>query len=357
MAYPDTFEGFAVHDPSKWSEVKKIQFTPRPFQEDDVDIKIEACGICSSDIHTISGGWGQPKLPSIVGHEIVGTVVRVGSKVDNIKVGDTVGMGAMCWADLTCDVCKSKNENYCPNWIDTYDDAYPDGSRTYGGYSNYARCNKEFAFKIPKGLSVEGVAPMLCAGITTYSPLKRNNIGPGKKVGVVGIGGLGHFALQFAKALGAEVYAISRNDKKKADALKLGADYFIETEKEGWNLPYKYKFDLIISTANSSQNFDLDAYVSTLNIGAKFVSVGLPEDKMEMNAGSFIKNGCYFGSSHLGNREEMKEMLELAAEKGIEAWYEPISISQEGIKNGLEKLHRNDVKYRFTLTNYGKQFE
>ncbi|KAK6458518.1 NADPH-dependent alcohol dehydrogenase [Scheffersomyces xylosifermentans] len=357
MVYPDTFEGFAVHDTKKWSTVEKIEFKPKPFGPYDVDIKVEACGVCGSDVHTVTGGWEAPVLPVIVGHEIVGKVVKVGDKVTTLKVGDRAGVGAQIWSCLECEICKQGNETYCPKWVDTYNDAYPDGTRTYGGYSSHIRAHEHFAFPIPEKLNTLGVAPMLCAGITTYSPLVRNGAGPGKKVGVVGIGGLGHFAIMWAKALGCEVYVFSRSSKKKADALQLGADHFVATgEGENWNSDLKYKLDMIISTANSTKNFDFDAYAIMLKVHAKFIAVGLPEDQFQISGGTLLKNGCYIGSSHLGSRQEMIDMLNLAAEKGIESWYEAIAISKGGIKEALERCHDGDVKYRFTLSDYSKEF-
>ncbi|ABN66271.2 NADPH-dependent alcohol dehydrogenase [Scheffersomyces stipitis CBS 6054] len=357
MGYPDTFQGFAVNDTSKWSEVEKMDFKPKTFGPLDIDIKIKACGVCGSDVHTVTGGWDQPRLPVIVGHEIVGEVVKVGDNVSSFKIGDRVGMGAQAWACLECDVCKNGDEIYCPKWVDTYNDVYPDGSLAYGGYSSHVRVHEHFAFPIPEALSTEGVAPMLCAGITTYSPLVRNGAGPGKKVGVVGVGGLGHFAIMWARALGCEVYVFSRSLSKKDDAIKLGADHYIATGEENWNEPYKYKLDLILSTANSNSGFDMGAYLSTLRVHGKYIALGLPEDDFKVSPESLLKNGCFVGSSHLGNRQEMIDMLNLAAEKGIEAWYEAVPIGKQGIKEALERCQSGKVKYRFTLTDYEKQFE
>lgn len=358
MGYPETFEGYAVTDTNQWNTVKKIEFKPKPFGPKDVDIKIIACGVCGSDVHTVNAGWGKPDLPVIPGHEIVGTVVKVGEDVSSqYKVGDRVGVGAQVGACLECETCLENNETYCPDWVDTYNDFYPDGSKTWGGYSSHIRVHEHFVFPIPEKLQTNDVAPMLCAGITTYSPLVRNGAGPGKKVGIIGIGGLGHFAIMFAKALGAEVYTFSRTNSKKEDALKLGTDHFIATcEEKDWATKCARKLDLIISCGNSSKNFDLDGYLKCLRVHGKLVSVGLPEEPFTVSPATFIKNGSLLGSSHLGNRQEMTDMLKLAAEKEIKSWHEDLKVGEEGISEALKRCHDNDVHYRFVLTDYDAKF-
>jgi alcohol dehydrogenase (NADP+) len=198
---------------------------------------------------------------------------------------------------------------------------------------------------------------MLCAGLTAYSPLVRNGCGPGKKVGIVGMGGIGHFGLMFAKALGAETWVISRTHAKEPDAKKLGADGFIATADKDWNEPHMMTFDLILNTANSSEGFDLEKYLSLLDVHGRWVSVGLPEGSgQEVKTQTFMNNGCLIGASHLGSRREMLAMLQLAVDKGLESWVEEIEISAEGLKTAVTRLKKNDVKYRFTLTGYDKAF-
>lgn len=198
---------------------------------------------------------------------------------------------------------------------------------------------------------------MMCAGLTTYSPLKRNGCGPGKKVGIIGIGGLGHFGIQWAKALGAEVYVFSRTDSKKEDAMKLGADVFVATEKEGWSTPLKKKLDIIVCCANSSKNFDIASYLSVLKVHGHFVNVGLPEGEgYVINPMSLLGNGVYIGATHIGSKKEVLEMMDLAVEKGVRPWVETIPISEEGCAKALQKCHDNDVKYRVTLVDYEKAF-
>jgi len=198
---------------------------------------------------------------------------------------------------------------------------------------------------------------MLCAGLTAYSPLVRNGAGPGKKVGIVGMGGIGHFGLMFSKALGAETYAISRSHSKEADAMKMGADGFLATADKDWNKEHIMTFDLIVCTASSTEGMDLSQYLALLDVHGKFVSVGLPEGSgQEVKAQDFLSNGCLIGASHLGSRKEVLAMLQLAVDKKVESWVEEIKISKEGLASALTRVHNNDVRYRFTLTGYEDVF-
>ncbi|KAI9810476.1 MAG: hypothetical protein M1827_006252 [Pycnora praestabilis] len=358
MGYPDTFEGFQVDSPEKWNTFTKRDMPTQPFGDHDVDVKIMACGVCGSDVHTITGGWGDQAWPLCCGHEIVGKAIRIGKKVTLIKEGERVGVGAQNYSCLECRQCKNDNETYCVHQLNTYGSRWPDtGIVTTGGYASHIRTHEHWVFPIPEKLETNLVAPMLCAGLTAYSPLVRNGCGPGKKVGVVGLGGIGHFATLFAKALGAETYVISRSHAKEADAKKLGADGFIATADKDWAAPHHMTFDLIINTANSSKGFDLAAYLSLLDVHGHWISVGLPEEAgQEVKAQDLMSNGVLIGASHLGSRKEMLAMLKLAADKGIKSWVETIDISEEGLKEAVTRLKNTDVKYRFTLTGFEKQF-
>lgn len=213
-------------------------------------------------------------------------------------------------------------------------------------------------FPIPDALESHLAAPMLCAGITSYSPLVRNGAGPGKKVGIVGLGGLGHFAVLFAKALGAETWVISRSHSKEADAKAMGADGYLASGDKDWNKDHLMTFDLIVSTANSfGEGFDLSAYLALLDVHGKWISVGLPEEAtLNIKPQDLLGNGCLVGASHLGSRREMIDMLQLAADKGIKSWVETIPISAENLGKTMQRLHKNDVRYRFTMTDYDKVF-
>lgn len=358
MPYPEKFTGFQVNGPETWCEFHKNEFDPKPFGDYDVDVKIECCGVCGSDVHTITGGWGEQHFPLAVGHEIVGKAIRVGPKVTLIKEGQRVGVGAQSYACLDCRQCKNDNETYCRQQLDTYGSVWPDtGIVSQGGYSSHVRTHEHWVFPIPEGLSSSVAAPMLCAGLTAYSPLVRNGAGPGKKVGIVGLGGIGHFGILFAKALGAEVWSISRSHAKEEDAKKLGADGFLAAADKDWNVPHIMTFDLIISTANSFEGFDIDAYLSLLDVHGRWVSVGLPEGEgIKVRSQTFLGNGCLFGSSHLGSRKETLEMLQLAADKGIKSWVEELPISEENLEKIMKRMKTTDVRYRFCLTNYEDQF-
>jgi alcohol dehydrogenase (NADP+) len=359
MPYPETTDAFTVTDIKNWSTFKRQEVPLKPFEEDDVDIAIDACGVCASDVHTITGGWGEDiPLPLCVGHEVIGKVVKVGSKVKDLKVGDRAGVGAQIGADLNCANCKADQENYCPSQIDTYGAKYPDGTVSQGGYSSHIRAHQYFTFKIPDALDTAIAAPMLCAGLTTYSPIKRLGAGPGKKVAIVGLGGLGHFGVLWSVALGAETYVISHSPNKKEEALKLGAKDFIVTNEEGWAENWKFQFDFIVNTADATDKFNMSDYFSTLKVNGTFHMVGFPDKPLpSMQAQVFAPNGCYMGASHIGNRPEMIEMLDLAAKQNIKSWVQTIDISEAGCKEAVERVYNNDnVRFRFTLVNYDKVF-
>lgn len=362
MVYPDTFEGFMISDQKKWTDFSKQEFKPKKFGDNDVDIKIECCGVCGSDVHSITGGWGEVPLPICVGHEVVGHAVKVGSKVKSLKVGDRCGVGAQIWACLKCKQCKSDNENYCPHMVDTYGAPYPksedpDETVSQGGYSSHIRAHEYFTFPIPDNIPSELAAPMLCAGLTVYSPLVRAGTGPGKKVAVVGIGGLGHFAIIWAAALGAEVYAISHSPSKKEDALKLGAKEFISTAEKDWAKPWAFAFDFVLNAADMTHTFDLSEYLSICNVGAQFHQVGLPDAALpEIKSQMFMSNGSSIGASHIGSRPECLAMLKLASEKNLKPMVETIQISEKGCAEAVKRVKKNDVRYRFTLTGYDQAF-
>ncbi|KAM0135979.1 hypothetical protein ACHAO1_004808 [Botrytis cinerea] len=387
---PDQIEGFTISSTKNWSDFKKAKacsplnyansrnkttlfFPAKKFEAHDVDIVNECCGVCGSDVHTITGGWGDlATTPLCVGHEIIGKVLRVGEKVTLVKPGDRVGVGAQVQSCMQCPQCKSDNENYCPKMVDTYmapyneDEGHSDtpmkdsnGNQIFsqGGYSSHSRVHEQFVFKVPDGLSSTDAAPMMCAGLTTYSPLVRAGTGPGKKVAILGIGGLGHFGILWAKALGAEVWALSHSPSKKEQALKLGADHFISTKDKDWQKPLAFTFNFILNCADMTNEFDLAAYMSTLAVNGEFHNVGLPDKPLpELMAQDFVSNGCKIAASHIGSRKEAQAMLQLAADKKIKPMIETIDISEEGCKKAVEKVKVNDVRYRITLTGFEKAF-
>lgn len=357
MATDYVFEGWlgrtpeAVNGKMEWGA-----FEPKKWEEEDVDIQITHCGICGSDLHTLRSGWGETPYPCCVGHEIVGKAVRVGSNVKDIKVGDRVGVGAQARSCLQpdCVECSSGLENHCPRGsVNTYGSVYPNGEgKSYGGYADYNRTNGHFVFKIPDGLSSEAAAPMLCGGITVFSPLKQNGCGPGKTVGIVGVGGLGHFGVLFAKALGADkVVGISRRSSKKDDVLALGADAYIATEDDkDWDKTNARTLDLIVSTVSSS-NMPLTQYLGLLKVGGTFIQVGAPDggNLPPISAFSLIVSGIKLGGSAIGSPADIKAMLDLAVEKKITPWVETRPLREAN--QAIVDLDQGKARYRYVLVN------
>ncbi|KAL2864919.1 Afadin and alpha-actinin-binding-domain-containing protein [Aspergillus lucknowensis] len=382
LKMPDTYAGWVAHDPK--NPLIYESFTPKPFEETDIEVQISHCGICGSDVHTIRSGWAPADYPCVVGHEIVGTAIRVGSKVRPspdghlikvgdrvgskvrpspdghlIKVGDRVGIGAQCSSCLRpdCEACSDNEESYCPKIVGTYNSRFPDGSKAYGGYANRWRGPGHFVFAIPGDLGSAEAAPLLCGGVTVFAPLRRFGAGPGKKVGIVGIGGLGHMGILFARALGSDsVVAISRSSAKKADATGpggLGADSFIATgEDKNWARKYSRSLDLIICTV-SGENMPLSGYLRLLKRNGVFVQVGAPEEPLPaLRAFSLIQKGVKVTGSNIGSPEDIRAMLKLAAEKGVKPWVQTRPMQEVNL--ALEEMHEGKARYRYVLENSGK---
>ncbi|GFZ45010.1 alcohol dehydrogenase (NADP+) [Saitozyma sp. JCM 24511] len=298
-------KGYGISDTNNYTDFSVQSYplkTPGPH---DVTLDIDFCGVCGSDIHTVTGGWGGLNADFVVpGHEIIGKVTHVGEEVTEFKVGQRVGVGAQVFGCLKCERCKGDNENYCAEQVDTYNAKYPDGVLAQGGYSSSIRVHDRWVFTIPEAIKSEDAAPMLCAGLTVYSPLLRNGAGPGKTVGIVGIGGLGHFAIQFAKALGARVVVFSHSPSKKADCLSLGADEFVTTDSEGFEKPFFDKIDYILSCADV-ETIPLGELASTLKVGGLVTSVGLPDGEWKgLQPQLMASNGSSIGCSHIGSKKE-----------------------------------------------------
>ncbi|KAI0121519.1 NADP-dependent alcohol dehydrogenase C [Hypoxylon sp. NC0597] len=300
-------------------------------------------------------------IACVVGHEIVGRAVRVGENVKHIKVGDRVGVGAQARTcqQSTCPDCSSGNESYCHNeMVNTYGSIYPNGEgKSYGGYADYNRTNGHWVFRIPDALDSAIAAPMLCGGITVYSPLREYGCGPGKSIGIVGVGGLGHFGILFAKALGADkVVGISRKSDKREDALKLGADEYIATDEEkDWVARHARSLDLIICTV-SSANMPLDGYLTLLKTKGTFIQVGAPDggNLPPINAFTLIPNGIKVGGSATGAPWEIREMLQLAADKNIKPWIQERPLKEAN--QAIIDMENGKARYRYVLVNenFGK---
>lgn len=361
MVYPETFQALGVVDYDDWLHPKTFEYKPQEFRDYDIDIEIEACGVCGSDIHAASGNWGRPYAPVAVGHEIVGKVVKVGPKAKSgIELGDRVGVGAQCDCDNSCIACELNLQSNCRNHVGTYFGHNKDtGFNTIGGNASHIRVNSQFAFKIPPLLKTEHVAPLLCGGITGFSPLLQHKVGKGTKVGVVGIGGIGHMTILFAKALGAEVTAISRTDSKKDLAEKLGADHYAATSDEEFEKKYSDTLDIIVNTGSSFAGLAVEKLLKMLRPRGKFVFITVPPsgENLELNPVQLVLNNASVQGSSTGSLEEIQFMLDFAAEHNIQPWVETIDISEENLGKAWERAQKGDVKFRFTMVGYDKFFK
>ncbi|MFI6011693.1 NAD(P)-dependent alcohol dehydrogenase [Streptomyces sp. NPDC051243] len=332
--------------PAAKAPLERTTIERREVGEFDVLIDIKFAGICHSDIHQAREGWGEAIFPMVPGHEIAGIVAEVGSGVTKYQVGDRVGVGCMVDSCRECDNCKAGLEQYCTSgMVGTYNAVGKDGEPTYGGYSEKIVVDENYVVRIPDGLSLDVAAPLLCAGITTYSPLKRFNAGPGKKVAVLGFGGLGHMGVKIAHALGAEVTVLSQSLRKQEDGLKLGADHYYATSDPKTFEDLKGTFDVILSTVSAPLN--LDAYLSLLKTEGAFVNVGAPEEPVALNLFSVIGGGKTLAGSMIGGIPQTQEMLDFCAEHGFGAEIELIRADQ--INEAYERVLSSDVRYRFVI--------
>lgn len=312
----------------------------------DVLIEIEYAGICHSDIHTVNGDWGPQPFPVVPGHEIVGTVTQVGADVDRLHVGDRVGVGCMVNSCGTCASCRRGEGQYCLNGMTpTYAGTDRDGTTTQGGYSSHVVVDADFVLSVPDGLDPAAAAPLLCAGITTYSPLRHWGAGPGKKVAIVGLGGLGHMGVKLAHALGAGVTVLSQSLKKQEDGLRLGADHYYATSDPDTFEQLAGRFDLIVNTVSAS--IDLDAYLRLLAVDGTMVNVGAPPEALGVRVGTLIGGRRSFAGSAIGGIAQTQEMLDFCAEHGIGAEVEVIGA--EKINEAYERVLASDVRYRFVI--------
>lgn len=341
---PITVKALQKFGPNQTFKVTEIE--RRDPREDDVVIKIEAAGICHSDIHTIHNEWGEAHFPLAVGHEIAGTVEAVGSAVTKFKVGDRVGVGCLVNSCGECEQCQNNQEQDCLKGnVGTYNSKDVDGSITQGGYSQKVTVNERFVLRIPDSLDFDVAAPLLCAGITTYSPLARWGVKPGMKVAVMGLGGLGHMGVQIAAAMGAEVTVLSRSLKKADAAAKLGAARILATSQEGFFTDHRGEFDLILNTISAP--IDLDSYLRLLKPHGILSVVGLPPEELGLHLGSLVGGGKVLTGNNIGGIAETQEMLDFCAEHGIGAVIEKISVDQ--IDAAYERVIAGDVQFRVVI--------
>ena len=317
--------------------------------EHDVQIEILFCGICHSDLHQVRNEWSgvMPTVyPCVPGHEIVGRVIKVGSAVTKFKPGDLGAVGCMVDSDRTCPECKAGLEQFCPNLILTYN--FPDkhlGGVTYGGYSDSIVVDEHFVLRVPSNLSLAGTGPMLCAGITTYSPMRHWGVSKGKKVGVAGLGGLGHMGVKFAHALGAHVVVFTTSPKKKEDALRLGADEVVISRDADEMQKHAGSFDFILDAV--SADHDINAYINLLRRDGNLTLVGAPSKPLAVSAFGLIMARRSLSGSPIGGIAETQEMLDFCGHHNITADVEVIPIQK--VNEAYERLLKSDVKYRFSI--------
>ncbi len=327
--------------------LKPYTFERRDPKEHDVVIDIKFAGICHSDIHTVRDEWGRANYPIVPGHEIAGVVKAVGSKVTKYKVGDHVGIGCFVDSCRHCENCKNDLDNYClEGFSSTYNGTEQDGvTPTQGGYSNVIVADENYVLRIPDSIPLNQAAPLLCAGITLYSPLKHWNAGPGKKVAIMGLGGLGHMGVKIARALGAHVTVLSHSEKKREDALKMGAHEFISTHDKSAFRENQLKFDLIINTV--SADLDMGAYFSLLKTDGTLVVVGLPEKPLLIHPFPLVGHRRSYAGSMIGSIKETQEMLDFCAKHKTYPEIEVIEPSEVNV--AYERVIRSDVRYRFVI--------
>ena len=334
---------------SATSKLSLTQIKRRDLHDDDVQIEILFCGICHSDLHHVRNEWSHiiPTVyPIVPGHEIVGRVIKVGSSVTKYKPGDIVAVGCMVDSDGTCTQCKEGFEQFCPHMTLTFNS--PDkylGGVTYGGYSESIVVKDRFVLRVPPHLNLSGTAPLLCAGITTYSPMRHWGVTNGKKVGVVGLGGLGHMAVKFAHVLGAHVVVFTTSPHKKDDALRLGANEVVVSKNNNEMKKHAGSFDFIIDTA--SVDHDINAYLNLLHRDGSLTMVGAPPKPLAVSSFSLIMGRRNLSGSNIGGIAETQEMLDFCGKHNITADVEVIPIQK--VNEAYERMLKSDVKYRFSI--------
>ncbi|XP_073279352.1 8-hydroxygeraniol dehydrogenase-like [Primulina huaijiensis] len=345
IEHPVKAVGWASNDTS--GVLAPFKFSRRTTGEHDVQFKVLYCGVCHSDLHMVKNEWGFSLYPIIPGHEIVGIVTEVGKKVEKFKVGDKVGVGCLVGSCRQCDQCATDLENYCPKQILTYSMPYYDGTVTYGGYSNIMVADEHFVIRWPENLPLDIGAPLLCAGITTYSPLRYFGLDkPGLKVGIVGLGGLGHLAVKFAKAFGTHVTVISTSINKKKEAIgSLGADEFLVSRDPEQMQAAMGTLDGILDTVSATH--PLGPLITLLKPNGKLILVGAPEKPLEFLAFPLLQGRKTISGSAIGGLKETQEMIDFAAKNNILPEVEMINIDY--INTAMERLLKSDVKYRFVI--------
>lgn len=338
-------KGLAAHKAG--GPLEPFEFERRALGANDVGFQITYAGICHSDIHQVREEWGPALFPMVPGHEIVGVVSEIGSSVTKFKVGDRIGVGVFIDSCRKCAPCKSGLQQYCDEGMTgTYNGYERDGKTiAFGGYSNGFVIDQDYAVTIPSNLDMAGVAPLLCAGITLYSPIKHFKVGPGMKVAIMGLGGLGHMGVKFAAAMGAEVTVLSHSESKRSDALRMGARDFVVIKAKDELKTLRRRFDLVLNTVSAL--VDLNAYLGILKIDGTMVIIGLPDSPYAVNAGALLDGRKSLTGSMIGGMPELQEMLDFAGKHNIVSEIE--LVKADYVDKAYERTVASDVKYRFVI--------
>ncbi|KAJ1910094.1 hypothetical protein GGI13_008235 [Coemansia sp. RSA 455] len=340
--------GWAAMEPG--IKVEPWSYTPRPLGENDVEIKIEYSGICGSDLHTIKQEWSGTSYPAIVGHEIVGKVITKGEKVAHLEEGDLVGVGAQVYGCLQgdCNACSRDLDPHCPKSVFTYNAKYADGHQAHGGYAEAVRVNANYAFKIPAGIDPVYAPPLMCAGVTVFAPMLRKGVKKGDRVGIVGIGGLGHLAIQYARALGAEVVAFSHSPNKREECMKLGATTFVDVSNKDEVDAVRRSLNYLFITSNSHSN-QYNDYITWMTFEGQIVLLSLPKGQMSFSPREFIISEVAITGSLIGGVNVLKKTLEFSAEHNILPMIERFPMDK--INDALERVNDGNARYRAVLEN------
>ncbi len=330
--------GLAVH--AAGAHLLPFKYDPGELREDEVEVKISHCGVCHSDVHLIDNDWGMSRYPFIPGHEIVGVITAVGAAVESLSVGERVGIGWQANSCGICEWCRQGEEHLCAK-------SQPTCVGRNGGYADAVRVNWRFAIPVPEALESENVAPLLCGGITVYAPIRNHGVRPASRVGIIGIGGLGHMGLQFAKAFGAEVTAFSTSKSKESEARSLGAHHFVNTRETGAMKKLGGSFDFLLSTVNADQ--DWGAYINALRPKGTLCVVGVPPSPMAIQAFALVGGQKSLSGSPTGSPHDIAEMLDVAARHGVKAVTERFAMDKAN--EAVAKVKKNQVRYRAVLAN------
>ncbi len=346
QSVPETQTAYAYAAAAADRPLAPLNIERRRPGPNDVAIDIAYCGICHSDIHTARSEWGSTPYPVVPGHEVAGIVAEIGSDVTKFTVGQRVGVGCMVDSCRECDPCLAGEEQYCERgMVGTYAAQGRDGRQTDGGYSTSIVVDEGYVCNIPDGISLDVAAPLLCAGITLFSPLRHWNAGPGKRVAIIGLGGLGHMGVKLAHAMGAEVTVLSQSLKKMEDGLRLGANHYFATDDPETFRTLRNSFDLILNTV--SANLDMSKYLGLLAVDGTLVELGIPENPVEVKVGALTRNRRSFAGSMIGGIAQTQEMLDFCAANGIGSEVEVIAAEQ--INDAYDRVVASDVRYRFVI--------